>query len=663
MLPTDSYGAHIAFPPRVFIRRVALYESFSIGAKIREIPFTRGLNLIVGDDAEGQEGNLGGHSAGKTTLCRLIRHCLGEENFATAEEQDAIRENFPHGYVGCEVVINGVPWAVLIPFNRTSKSFPLAAREETLESLFDLEKKDNDYQDYLLELENIIPSSDGLHWKHLLAWLTRDQECIQGNYWDWRSGESQSGTSLPRSYSHRAFLFRTILGLKPDGEDALLESLKQIQGSIITMENKKADAEQAPKDQLRNSLRILHANLDFSLPEPKPGVDLPSARMELFFAKLAEDIAGTEEDHASAQEQVSLSTMRMAHHLVEARKHEAILTHKNKSLESMAVHATGSCEESLVAILKVIEDNPTCPANKLAADCEEVQKLRKAYELMVENEKRGKIVSFSDSKLQKEHDRLIETIKNIQKKHHDEISNYQHLYNELPKLKRDRDIARNAAIALYKKQELLKDHWSALQQAWVILCHNAENAATVEASSELKRLQQENEDTLFELSQLQMSIEDRAKNLSGIFSELVHEVTKGACSGDILIKNGRTEFRVRLGNNILNNGAMKALKVILGDIASMLSACDGSSRHPGFLVHDSPRNMDMNDWLYANILTCAAEKTEKMGGTEEAPFQYIVTTTSPPPSELEPLVREHLASAPVGRLLFKNRLERRQLTF
>jgi len=45
-----------------------------------------------------------------------------------------------------------------------------------------------------------------------------------------------------------------------------------------------------------------------------------------------------------------------------------------------------------------------------------------------------------------------------------------------------------------------------------------------------------------------------------------------------------------------------------------------------------------------------------LGGNENAPFQYIVSTTTPPPEEMKPLIRLELASYPEGKLLFKKQL-------
>ena len=269
--------------PRLFVKRAALYKSFSLGDLIREIPFERGLNLIIGEDAQEGLHNLGGHSVGKTTLCRLIRHCLGESTFASEDDQQAIRDNFPSGWVGCELDIDATPWAVLIPFIRTSKNVPLAARHETLVSLFDFEKSDNQYRQYMEALDALRPPQTAFTWVQLLAWLTRDQEAIQGNYWEWRSSNSESGTSLPKNYDSRALLVRAVMGLKSAEEDDLLQEITCIEHQISIHDSQKKAYEQNLQSRVQHALEVLRQHVTFALPDPHKNAQLPALLITPFF--------------------------------------------------------------------------------------------------------------------------------------------------------------------------------------------------------------------------------------------------------------------------------------------------------------------------------------------------------------------------------------------
>src|SRR3989339_16413 len=107
-----------ATPPRLWIRRLLLFESPEKRyAPLRNIVFHRGLNIVWGvelpDDAGTDDAHpvtLSGHSVGKTTLCRLIRYCLGESTFGNPGAMSRIRNTFPQGWVGLELDVDGQGW-------------------------------------------------------------------------------------------------------------------------------------------------------------------------------------------------------------------------------------------------------------------------------------------------------------------------------------------------------------------------------------------------------------------------------------------------------------------------------------------------------------------------------------------------------------------------
>jgi hypothetical protein len=106
--------------------------------------------------------------------------------------------------------------------------------------------------------------------------------------------------------------------------------------------------------------------------------------------------------------------------------------------------------------------------------------------------------------------------------------------------------------------------------------------------------------------------------------------------------------------------AYQVLEVLLGDIICLLDAATSTvSNHPGFLIHDCPREADMSGRLYRDFLMMALEAGQQLAGNEKIPFQYIVTTTSAPPVELrEPkYVVLELLPGKEDDLLFKQRLK------
>ena len=82
---------------------------------------------------------------------------------------------------------------------------------------------------------------------------------------------------------------------------------------------------------------------------------------------------------------------------------------------------------------------------------------------------------------------------------------------------------------------------------------------------------------------------------------------------------------------------------------------EGHAVAPEFLVHDSPREADMGGPLYHRIFQLAL-MFEGIGGAPR--FQYIVTTTSKPPTELAqpPWLRLELKGFPSDQRLLRRDL-------
>jgi hypothetical protein len=96
--------------------------------------------------------------------------------------------------------------------------------------------------------------------------------------------------------------------------------------------------------------------------------------------------------------------------------------------------------------------------------------------------------------------------------------------------------------------------------------------------------------------------------------------------------------------------AIVSLDVVLFDLAVLAMAIEGKTRHPGLLIHDSPREADLGGSIYAGLFDLA----RKLEGFGPAPlFQYIVTTTTEPPKEYraEPWLRLELRGSPAQERL------------
>jgi hypothetical protein len=124
-LLSDIKSAKHRSEPKIWVQRMSLFRSLEPLNEIRSIPFRTGVNIVWGieEEATSKTPFEPGHGVGKTTLCRMIRYCLGEAAFGQASTVDEVRQTFPNGYVAAEVRIEGVSWSVARPIGKQRLSF------------------------------------------------------------------------------------------------------------------------------------------------------------------------------------------------------------------------------------------------------------------------------------------------------------------------------------------------------------------------------------------------------------------------------------------------------------------------------------------------------------------------------------------------------------
>ena len=101
----------------------------------------------------------------------------------------------------------------------------------------------------------------------------------------------------------------------------------------------------------------------------------------------------------------------------------------------------------------------------------------------------------------------------------------------------------------------------------------------------------------------------------------------------------------------LSTAAVESFKIVAFDLAAMILSVNGKADMPSLLIHDSPREADLDARIYANLFDFALS-LEKKGSPP--PFQYIVTTTTAP-SQItldHPALRLQLSSTPPEARLF-----------
>jgi hypothetical protein len=105
------------------------------------------------------------------------------------------------------------------------------------------------------------------------------------------------------------------------------------------------------------------------------------------------------------------------------------------------------------------------------------------------------------------------------------------------------------------------------------------------------------------------------------------------------------------GRGEVSTAALDSLKIVAFDLAGLHMAVEEKADLPAFLIHDSPREADLDGQLYAGLF----KLVHQWEATAATPcFQYIVTTTTAPPVELQSdrYVRLQMSSTPPERRLF-----------
>ncbi|MEP7121674.1 MAG: hypothetical protein ABJE95_12215, partial [Byssovorax sp.] len=220
--------------PTVWIRRLWILRELRAGDEhvVRRIDLRRGLNILWAAPTDGGvenrlfQGRLSGHTAGKTTFCRLIRHVLGEPTFATQAGRHRIRAKLPSAWVVGEVLVAGELWTVARPLG--IGPHPFAVRGAPIDGVFSGSER-LEYKVFLSAIEAVTVATlpvtrfagedAPIRWEHVLPWLSRDQESRFASFIEWRDSTSESESPVLTA-DDRHLLVRTLLDLISDEERA-----------------------------------------------------------------------------------------------------------------------------------------------------------------------------------------------------------------------------------------------------------------------------------------------------------------------------------------------------------------------------------------------------------------------------------------------------------
>lgn len=615
--------------PRLWVRRLIIWEK--PGKQIRNVELKRGLN-VVWSPGNGSRQGRPGHGGGKTTFCRLLRYCLGESSYGPDAQRRAILEKIPAGQVGAEVRLDGETWLIRRALGVQREDYALQGPSFAEVYDFPTEPtgmrpfRDAATKAFLDGALQLMPTSirGDEAWQALLAWMTRDQECRFSHLLEWRRPDSGSHSPVSgrnRSQDDRLAVVRVVLkALRPEE----LKTSKRRDDVINTLAGQRIQA-----GQLSWNLARLRKPLvkDLGL-NPDNASSLDAAIIKSKAAEQLAKVQGltaivTPEQLRAARDELRRATNEQA----QAQAAIDIAINKKDMAERLAKVLADQLPELSAQNQRL--KHPVCPVCGVLIDKARAE---------------GCGISLQPCDLDGLRERMEEQVE----AHDNALADARRLEGELTALRSRLAIANQR---LQKQSDLLEtlehaadDRSKAVRRAERIWDRAVEfelasaelgavESAVAQSEGQVKTLAEE-------LDAHRSSVADLVTHVSDRFDTVFREVTPtdARCS----VKLDGRGFWLRAP---IDGEAIGSLKIAVFDLAVLSMAVEGAARHPGLLMHDSPREADLDPTIYAGLF----EMAKKMEGFGPAPlFQYIITTTTEPPQEFrsEPWLRLQLKGAP-----------------
>lgn len=261
--------------PRLWFEKLSIFSEPDAMNIIRTVSFRRGMNVVwakepVTGDAVGVHA--AGHGVGKTSLCLLLRFCLGDPSKAVGDLRDELHSEFPKGGVLALVHIEGRAFTLCRHFNPRREGFYLGDSDMDGAWGRDAEGSDRDFLDKLAGAM-MAPVSPGaipdtgqeIQWRHILAWISRDQGSRFKSFFSWREDE---GSGLQRSRQDPPVVMRAALGLMDQSESLLRTRIATLEKDLERAKQDEADLQREPemiRRRIESNLRAMG-----SLPDDLP---------------------------------------------------------------------------------------------------------------------------------------------------------------------------------------------------------------------------------------------------------------------------------------------------------------------------------------------------------------------------------------------------------
>lgn len=633
--------------PRLWVRRLVIWKEPG-GEKVRDIELRTGLNIIWSPDGADDavlagQTNAVGHGSGKTLFCRLIRYCLSEDRFATESQRDRIGTAFLNGMVGAEVVLDGICWAIVRPLGVRRRH--MAVPGGNLDEIAAGEGASTGMEPFIEAVDQRIittalaelvrPQANGPIWPIALAWLTRDQECRFDDVLDWRSPTSDSASPMPASGQEKGprleALRSFLMAITPE------EQTTRAEVNGLSEQRRVLDQEIGHRRwEIERTQTRLVTGLDLqgqSLPEMPLLIDVMRRSAGVRLTAASQLTAGGDTELVAAREQREAARSEWARLDGERIRIQAFIPAEERALAMIRGELPG------LSYSKVEAGSPICPICEVPIDRALAEGCKLSHRIPDADACRQRW-----DQRQADHDaqaKRIESLREEQKQILPQVA--------LAKQHFDRSVDRVASIE--KARDARESTWYTARRLQDDVERLAELFETQEAA--IKRLRELGAKLETERERLGAFRDKQARvfgRISEKFDPIIRRLVGHDAQGRIALTGNGLDLSVDMGGD-RRTGAIDSLKILAFDLAAMCVSIEGATRVPSFLLHDSPREADLGLSIYRRLFDIAQE-LERAGGRPL--FQYIVTTTTAPPTEFRerPYLRLKLhGDPPAQRLL------------
>lgn len=607
--------------PAVWIRRLVLVPSLAPTTEpIRDISFRLGLNIIRTADRPAGETRVMGHSVGKTLVTRLIRYCLGETHFAVEPVRKRIAELIPEAFVIAVVNVTGKSLVVVRPLRDSPAAASWAMPGEDWRVALARPNGSLGFADFaqlveqatLADVPDIALPNAGrpVRWLDLLGWLARDHDCRYRIYNEWREPDADSGTGkLHRDDA--SFLLRLVMGLVDPRERPLIESHRNL---LAQQEQTKHRIDRLTRF-IENTFPLLRTRLD--LTEEECGDDQQFVG-GMFATRAREKV------NAKQRSLRRLSSELKAGSNVDVLYQEAVKAAQGRAVaEQEFERITGLRDHTAMELHQVKESSladfylsftPTlnCPAQPCP--------------LRPTPTSGNQTDPNRESRLQE----LTEQLNRLE-------TDLTRLKQDVAHAYRAEDEARTA---FKDEQRTLNERSRGISRTigrWKLLSeqtgeYEAKLSELTKAESHENKLTKAYGESIKELEAARMRLANRRARLSEFFDWTLKKLLGPQATGSIDID--ARGLHPHPDDTVAAHGAaLSTLATVIAlDLSCLTAGVCGHGYHSRFLIHDSPREAEMESVLFHRIFQLIADIESAFGKDRSPSFQYIVTTSSAIPA-------------------------------